>query len=252
MKYTEFMRGAKTTTPDGVVDGYVKKIEGLESEVAALTEQLEHTDKEPSVVQYTNIRAEAEVAEIVQMLVEFGKKYFDDIPLTSVPGPMLQNLPGSLVHAIQYIHDHQFPDAFSPIAMLYLCCVEKPEEVIGRYLEHLGELMDDNAQAIHEDAEEYLRMLAGEDDEEDDDEDDYDDEEEPDESDDLEEPVDEDDAKYVGNLDAYTDIDGNRDVPDADDYPEIDPDDVDVIVDEDYEVVAINPAQEDGEIPYDE
>lgn len=228
MKYTDFMRGAKTTTQDDVVvDGYRKKIEGLESTVAALTEQLEHTDKEPDVVQYTNIRTQVEVDEIVQMLVEFGKKYFDDIPLTSVPGPMLQNLPGSLVHAIQYIHDHQFPDAFSPIAMLYLCCVEKPEEVIGRYLEHLGELMDDNAQAIHEDAEEYLRMLAGEDDEEDDDEDDYDDEEETDES---EESADGDDDKYVGSLDAYTDIDGNRDVPDEEEYPELDPDDVDVLI----------------------
>lgn len=240
MKYTEFMKGiypAQSASQEEIAE-YTEQINGLQSEVAALTERLETAENATPEIVQTTLRNEIEVNEVVDMLVDLRNKYFQDVPLTSIPGPMLRNIPSSLLRAIRFIHDHpQYPIIFNPVVALYLCCVEHPEVVIGRYLEIVGKLMDDNAQAIHEDAKEYMDDLNGVSK----DEDDEDDDEEPAEqaSDIDAEAFEEAVAEMEREFDEADDED-NRDVPDDDyepedpadeeeDYPEVDPDSVDVI-----------------------
>lgn len=232
MKYTEFMKGihpAQSASPEEIAE-YTEQINGLQSEVAALTERLETAESATPEIIQTTLRNDIEVNEVVDMLVDLRDKYFQDIPLTSIPGPMLRNIPSSLLRAIRFIHDRpQYPIIFNPVVALYLCCVEHPEVVIGRYLEIVGKLMDDNAQAIHEDAKEYMDDLNGVSNNEDDD-------------DEPEEPASNIDAeafnKAVDEMEREfdeADEEDDRDVPDddyedeEDDYPEIDPDSVDVI-----------------------
>ncbi|MBO4735471.1 MAG: hypothetical protein J5614_03665 [Paludibacteraceae bacterium] len=249
MKYTQFMRGCGNSTADEAkIAEYTGEIKDLQTKVDELTEQLDNV--QPEIVQSV-IRTDDEFNEVIETLIDLGKKYFEDVPLTSVPGPMLQNIPQSLMKSIRLLNTHpEYPDILNPAMMLYLCCLEDPADAIGRYLEILKELMDDNAQAIHEDAERYLESFLEDDDDED---------------------VDEDDADEAGNVtspgeyleqdhefdkalieDVPVDEDDDRDVPDEADFPTVNPDEVDVIVEADCEVIPIDPAQENGEIPYDE
>lgn len=247
MKYTQFMRGCGNSAADEAkIAEYTGEIKDLQTKVDELTEKLDNV--QPEIVQSV-IRTDDEFNEVIETLIDLGKKYFEDVPLTSVPGPMLQNIPQSLMKSIRLLNTHpEYPDILNPAMMLYLCCLEDPADAIGRYLEILKELMDDNAQAIHEDAERYLESFQED-----------------------EEDVDEDDADEAGNVTSIgeyleqdhefdkaliegvpVDEDDDRDVPDEADFPTINPDEVDVIVEADCGVIPIDPAQENGEIPYDE
>lgn len=246
MKYTQFMRGCGNSTADeSKIAEYTGEIKDLQTKVEELTEQLDNV--KPEIVQSV-IRTDDEFNEVIETLIDLGQKYFSDVPLTSVPGPMLQNIPQSLMKSIRLLNTHpEYPDILNPAMMLYLCCLEDPADAIGRYLEIIKELMDDNAQAIHEDSERYMESFQ-EDDDDDIDEDDAD------EAGNVASPGEylERDHEFDKALIEGTDDDDDRDVPDEKDFPTVNPDEVDVVVEGDCEVVAINPAQEDGEIPYDE
>ena len=244
MKYTQFMRGCGNSTADeSKIAEYTGEIKDLQTKVEELTEQLDNV--KPEIVQSV-IRTDDEFNEVIETLIDLGQKYFGDVPLTSVPGPMLQNIPQSLMKSIRLLNTHpEYPDILNPAMMLYLCCLEDPADAIGRYLEIIKELMDDNAQAIHEDSERYMESFQ---------EDDEDDEDDADEAGNVASPGEylEKDHEFDRALIEGTDDDDDRDIPDEKDFPTVNPDEVDVVVEGDCEVVAINPAQEDGEIPYDE
>lgn len=238
MLYTKFMKGcgSDSTANDEKIAEYTGEIKNLQTKVDELKEQLDNV--QPEIVQSV-IRTEDEFNEVIETLIDLGKKYFSDVPLTSVPGPMLKNVPMSLMKSIRLLNTHsEYPDILNPAMMLYLCCLEDPADAIGRYLEIIKELMDDNAQAIHDDAVRYMESLH----------DDYDPED-----DEIESEEDDADLSEVGNvvspgeyleedhefdkaLIENTDDDyDDRDVPDEDDfedYPEINPDEVDVIVED--------------------
>ena len=245
MKYTQFMRGCGVPNRLAKIAEYTGEIKDLQTKVEELTEQLDNV--QPEIVQSV-IRTEDEFNEVIETLINLGQKYFNDVPLTSVPGPMLQNIPQSLMKSIRLLNTHpEYPDILNPAMMLYLCCLEDPADAIGRYLEIIEELMDDNAQAIHEDSERYLESLQ-------EDADDDIDEDDADEAGNVASPSEylERDHEFDKALIEGTDDDDDRDIPDEKDFPTVNPDEVDVVVEGDCEVVAINPAQEDGEIPYDE
>lgn len=237
MLYTKFMKGcgSDSTANNEKIAEYTGEIKSLQTKVDELKEQLDNV--QPEIVQSV-IRTDDEFNEVIETLIDIGKKYFNDTPLTSVPGPMLKNIPMSLMKSIRLLNTHsEYPDILNPAMMLYLCCLEDPADAIGRYLEIIKELMDDNAQAIHDDAVRYMESLQ--------DDDDDDDIESDEGEDDLIEAgnvaspgeyLEEDhefDRALIENTDDYNDDD--RDVPDEDDfeeYPEINPDEVDVIVED--------------------
>lgn len=236
MLYTKFMKGcgSDSTANDEKIAEYTGEIKNLQTKVDELKEQLDNV--QPEIVQSV-IRTEDEFNEVIETLIDLGKKYFSDVPLTSVPGPMLKNVPMSLMKSIRLLNTHsEYPDILNPAMMLYLCCLEDPADAIGRYLEIIKELMDDNAQAIHDDAVRYMESLQ-----------DYDDDEIESEEDDT----DADEAGNVASPGEYleqdrefdraliegvpVDEDDDRDIPDEADfeeYPEINPDEVDVIVED--------------------
>lgn len=236
MLYTKFMRGcgSNSTANDEKIAEYTGEIKNLQTKVDELKEQLDNV--QPEIVQSV-IRTEDEFNEVIETLIDLGKKYFNDVPLTSVPGPMLKNIPMSLMKSIRLLNTHaEYPDILNPAMMLYLCCLEDPADAIGRYLEIIKELMDDNAQAIHDDAARYMESLQ-----DDDDDDEFESEEDDtdlDEAGNVASPGEylEEDREFDKALIEDTiDDDDDRDVPDEADfeeYPEVNPDEVDVIVED--------------------
>lgn len=232
MLYTKFMRGcgSNSTANDEKIAEYTGEIKNLQTKVDELKEQLDNV--QPEIVQSV-IRSENEFNEVIETLINLGKKYFNDVPLTSVPGPMLKNVPMSLMKSIRLLNMHsEYPDILNPAMMLYLCCLEDPADAIGRYLEIIKELMDDNAQAIHDDAVRYMESLQ-DDDEIESEEDDTD----LDEAGNVASPGEylEEDREFDKALIEGTNDDDDRDVPDEADfeeYPEVNPDEVDVIVED--------------------
>lgn len=233
MLYTKFMRGcgSNSTANDEKIAEYTGEIKNLQTKVDELKEQLDNV--QPEIVQSV-IRSENEFNEVIETLIDLGKKYFNDVPLTSVPGPMLKNVPMSLMKSIRLLNTHsEYPDILNPAMMLYLCCLEDPADAIGRYLEIIKELMDDNAQAIHDDAVRYMESLQ-DDDEIESEEDDTD----LDEAGNVASPgeyLEEDREFDKALIEGAIDDDDDRDVPDEADfeeYPEVNPDEVDVIVED--------------------
>ncbi len=234
MLYTKFMKGcgSDSTANDEKIAEYTGEIKNLQTKVDELKEQLDNV--QPEIVQSV-IRTEDEFNEVIETLIDLGKKYFNDVPLTSVPGPMLKNVPMSLMKSIRLLNTHsEYPDILNPAMMLYLCCLEDPADAIGRYLEIIKELMDDNAQAIHDDAARYMESLQ--------------------DDDEIESEEDDTDLSAAGNVASPAeyleqdrefdraliegvpvDEDDDRDVPDEadfEDYPEVNPDEVDVIMED--------------------
>jgi len=253
MHYKKFMKCATTGGKPVDTSAYDEAIRELKNENAKLQAELSAKPKEVEVPTQTYLRDETEVNEIVTILDDFGEKYFSDIPIGDIPGPMLFNIPNTLLKSIRFVWERRdvYPDILNPAMMLYLLCTPDPAAAIGRYLQLIKKQMDDNAQAIQEDAAIYLESLT----------------EEPA----FQNGSDEDNEDEAGNVASPgeyleqdrefdraliegvpVDEDDDRDVPDEADFPTVNPDEVDVIVEGDYEVVAINPAQENGEIPYDE
>lgn len=233
MLYTNFMKGcgSDSTANNEKIAEYTGEIKNLQTQVDELKEQLDNV--QPEIVQSV-IRTEDEFNEVIETLIDLGKKYFSDVPLTSVPGPMLKNVPMSLMKSIRLLNTHaEYPDILNPAMMLYLCCLEDPADAIGRYLEIIKELMDDNAQAIHDDAARYMESIQ--------------------DDDEIESEEDDTDLSEVGNVASPGEYlekdhefdkaliedtigeDDDRDVPDEanfEDYPEVNPDEVDVIVED--------------------
>lgn len=258
MHYKKFMKCATTGGKPVDTSAYDEAIRELKSENAKLQAELSEKPKEVEVPTQTCLRDETEVNEIVTILDDFGEKYFSDIPIGDIPGPMLFNIPNTLLKSIRFVWERRdvYPDILNPAMMLYLLCTPDPAAAIGRYLQLIKEQMDDNAQAIQEDAAIYLESLNEEASFQNDSDEDDGDEDDADEAGNVASP-----AEYLERDHEFdraliegvpVDEDDDRDIPDEKDFPTINPDEVDVVVEGDCEVVAINPAQEDGEIPYDE
>ena len=233
MHYQKFMKCASTGGKPVDTSAYDEAIRELKNENAKLQAELSEKPKEVEVPTQTYLRDEAEVNEIVTILDDFGEKYFSDIPIGDIPGPMLFNIPNTLLKSIRFVWDRRdmYPDILNPAMMLYLLCTPDPAAAIGRYLQLIKEQMDDNAQAIQEDAATYLEFLN----------------EEPSFQNDSDED-DEDEAGNVASPGEYleqdrefdraliegvpVDEDDDRDIPDEKDFPTANPDEIDVIVED--------------------
>lgn len=166
MKYTSFLRcgAAVVQSPDNGKTAELEKIiRDHEAEIRNLKNQLVSTEAAHTNTIVTGIRSDSEVDEIVEILQHCEREYFNDIPLDSIPIPMLKNLPGSLIKAIRFVWDRkEYHDILNPIMALYLCCADDPAAAIGRYWQLIHGLINDNAQAIDDDARQYLSMIGDE------------------------------------------------------------------------------------------
>ena len=160
-------------------------------EIAMLTAELSAKDNAESKY----LRSDDEALYMIQLFKKYQDQYFADIPVAEeICKPLLWNIPSTLFRSIRTIDKENYPYILNPAILLYLFMTEDPAAAIGAYLLTLRQIMDDNAQAIQNDAEEYIADLMDED-----------------EEDDCDVPDDE---------------------ADFEEYPELDPDEVDVIVED--------------------
>lgn len=187
-----------------------------------------------------------QVEQILDEVRKLEEKYFTEedgtvlIPLSdTINESFIYNIPLEIADGIKNGAYANIPLVLSPIWYIYLMLAANPMEGIGVFLQTLSTVIDDNREVVDNDAQEYLADILAPEGTPVDDDDDYDGE-------------DPDDAGSVAEPGEYIEQDSEFDASLFEGCPEIDPDAVDVIVGDDCEVVPIDPAQEDGEIPYDE
>lgn len=241
----------------------VEKVNAQTSVINKLMSSLSSaTEREIPEQLENSILNDEQAGLILEELVRIESEYFTEelpdekiktVPLNrSIVTEFLYNVPFEVYKAINSCVNNRekFPDVLNPAMLLYLLMAEDPFGAIGLWMQTISTMIDDNREVVDNDAQEYLADVLADDDEETD----TDDEEDLGDAEGMSpgEYVEIDnEAALEAQAIADENLESETDVPD-DDFVEVDPDAVDVIVDDDYEVVPIDPAQEDGEIPYDE
>lgn len=181
MKYDRLIRvlGAAIADPNAE-----EKVRALTNEIARLKEekssmQTELEQKSEVEPEQKFLRNDDDSIYLLSLLQEYGEKYFNAAGLkmaNAVCKPWVWNIPTSLMEGIRGIREEGYPDILNPAILLYLFMTDDPGGCIGKFLLTLRKIMDDNAQAIQDDAAAWdaEMTLPDEDEDEDDDEDDSD------------------------------------------------------------------------------
>ena len=121
-----------------------------------LTEQTSHVEL-PEVLK-ESILNDIEVNSILENAIEFQKKYFENLPLSkTLIKQFVYNVPRPAYDGVKYYNMHPgTPDVLNPVILLYPFLTEEPGDSIGLYLMTLMKILDDNREAIENDAQAYL------------------------------------------------------------------------------------------------
>lgn len=144
-------------------------IEKLKTETASMEtarkdyqrmlEELRQTEVEESESREETLRTDDEVEFICSIISRFSTEYFPDIPLGGVAKKFIYNIPTNVFDAITFIENSPYSDIFNPAMYLFILMVDDPLEASGRYCEILRGIMDDNAQAIRDDAYQFTHSF---------------------------------------------------------------------------------------------
>lgn len=159
MKYKDMIRRDKlavvsVSTPikNDELIGVLKKLsKQMETEMPENLQQSVLTDQDARI--------------LLQKMYDYKMKYFSDLPIAhDLSKQFFFNVPRNIVEAIKYFDNHpELPDILNPAILLYLFITEEPASAIGRFWQILMPLIDDNREAIDEDAQAYLADLMDDD-----------------------------------------------------------------------------------------